>query len=113
MAGTIELPPPDEIFTIELGGTRAYARLAYWFDPLHWVLTDITVPFAHQGHGVGSRLLSMVIKHADDRQIDICLSIQPESGWMNYNELEAWYGRYGFVWTDGIMKRHHTKQEIA
>ena len=112
MAGDLRLPPPDKVFTVEAGKGRAYARLAYWFEPLHWTLTDIFVPYGQQGNGIGSQLLRMVVNHADEEGLDICLSVQPEGG-LSYEKLVEWYARYGFIWEDGIMKRYHIKQEIA
>lgn len=104
---SLELPPADKNFTVEVGKTRAYARLAYWFEPLNWTLTDIHVPMTYQGQGVGSKLLRMVTSYADEEGIDIRLNVQPGGGWMNYEELVQWYNRHGFVWEDSIMTRHH------
>ena len=59
------------------------------------IITRINVPAAFRGRGIGSALLRRAIAHADEHQTTLFLEISPSDG-LGFDELEAWYRRYGF-----------------
>ena len=69
-----------------------------------WDLNRINVPAKYRGVGVGSALLIEVLGSADAEGIDLYLDLNPY-GALNYEQLEAWYARHGFVWHKGRMRR--------
>ena len=80
------------------------------------VISRINVPRENRGKGYGSQLLRQVLDIADQEKIRLYLEIAPSDG-LNYEQLEAWYKRYGFVWhpryPNSIMVRYPTKIEIV
>lgn len=107
----IEEPPV--VFHLQDGPRRAYARICLWPDPLGWVLTDISVPFDEQARGYGSNLLQQVADFADAQSIDITLEPQPAGGWMDVEDLIAWYGRWGFRYDEEGLLRRKPKEGYA
>ena len=59
------------------------------------VINRINTPVKFRGKGYGSKLLSKVVKEADKYKTPLYLEILP-SGGLSYQQLEAWYTRYGF-----------------
>lgn len=68
------------------------------------IITRISVPSACRGHGYASALLDECCSDADLDRIDLYLEISPSDG-LDYYELEAWYGRRGFVNLGGMYRR--------
>jgi hypothetical protein len=62
-----------------------------------WVISRINVPTRYCGMGHGGELLKRVCTQADEEQIILALQINPY-GPMDYDDLEAWYIRYGFYY---------------
>jgi GNAT superfamily N-acetyltransferase len=56
----------------------------------------ISVPVSWRGQGYGSKLLKMITDDADREKVILSLAILP-SGGLNYEQLQAWYERNGFV----------------
>lgn len=71
-----------------------------------YIITRINVPKASRKQGIGSRLLNAIIDEADRQREHLWLEIQPSDG-LNYEELEAWYMRHGFIRSRiiGLYKR--------
>lgn len=59
-------------------------------------INRINVPVKGRGLGYGRHLLQQCLAQADDEDITLRLTINP-SGKMNYEALQAWYERHGFV----------------
>jgi len=79
-------------------------------QPDHLEIDLIAVGGGDQGHGVGSRTLRRLCALADFYRVDLGLEVScvPALGsvCMTDEQLEAWYGRYGFVRDDfGSVKR--------
>lgn len=60
-----------------------------------YIITRINVPVAHRGKGHASALLRECCDEADREGTTLWLEIAESDG-LNYNQLEAWYKRYGF-----------------
>lgn len=60
------------------------------------LLTRINVPRMHRGNGVARRLMQQVLRDADAERVTIYLHISPSDG-LDFEQLEAWYERCGFV----------------
>lgn len=98
------IPARDVIFDHPLCRT-AYVRMAHWPDPLGWTLTDVAVPIKHQGKGFGRELMQRALAWADENDVTLCITIAP-TGILDYEALEAWYQRLGFVYDElGILRR--------
>jgi GNAT superfamily N-acetyltransferase len=69
-----------------------------------YMITRVYIPQAHRGKGLGSRLLKEVCEEADKADIRLFLVIAPSEG-LTYDQLDAWYRRYGFRLYNGIMWR--------
>lgn len=61
-----------------------------------WIITRIRVPIKNRGNGYASKLLKQVLTEADKEGTTLRLWILP-TGDLTYEQLEAWYKRYGFV----------------
>jgi len=61
----------------------------------NWTITRINVPQAFRGQGYASALLREILNDADNGHETLQLEVFP-SGGLNYEQLEAWYKRYGF-----------------
>jgi ribosomal protein S18 acetylase RimI-like enzyme len=61
-----------------------------------YLLTRINVPVQHRGLGYGTMLLLECLQSADAEGAVIVLEISPSDG-LNFEELGAWYTRYGFI----------------
>ena len=59
------------------------------------IITRINVPRNHRGKGIASTLLRRALHAADSESITLFLEISPSDG-LNYEQLKAWYKRYGF-----------------
>lgn len=104
MTSWYTLPPQDVVFNVE-GVRSAYVRMAHWPPPLGWTLTDIAVPPASQGQGLGRELMKRALEWADTEQVSLCITVAP-AGPMDYEALESWYMRLGFAYDDkGILRR--------
>lgn len=61
-------------------------------------LAHFNVPEHKRGLGNGSRLLAKVCREADGASKALILTVRPYDGAERSTEqLEAWYGRYGFA----------------
>jgi GNAT superfamily N-acetyltransferase len=71
-----------------------------------WMISRVNVPAKHRGLGLGTALLKEVLADADAEGIMLELCIEPSDG-LDFEELHAWYSRYGFRDTDlrGHMRR--------
>jgi hypothetical protein len=70
-----------------------------------WTITRINVPKKHRGKGEGRSLLRRICTDADVEGVTLYLEVLP-SGGLDFNELTAWYGRYGFKTVlSGYMRR--------
>lgn len=58
-------------------------------------INRINTPLSYQGKGIASELLRECLADADKDDVTLQLEIVP-SGTLNYDELQAWYERYGF-----------------
>ena len=71
----------------------------------NWTITRINVPTKFRGNGYGTALLKQILADADAEGATLQLEVLP-SGPLDYDELVAWYGRYGFQrTTSGYLKR--------
>jgi ribosomal protein S18 acetylase RimI-like enzyme len=71
----------------------------------NWTITRINVPYKYRGLGHGRELLRRITADADAEGATLELDVFP-SGELGYEELEAWYRRNGFRYTDyGHMRR--------
>lgn len=53
-----------------------------------------------RGQGIGTELLQRVVEDADYEEVKLTLTINPFSDAdLNYDQLQSWYERYGFVET--------------
>lgn len=68
------------------------------------LITRINVPAQHRGQGVGRELLKLILAAADAEGLNLYLEISSSDG-LTYDELEAWYVRYGFRDIGGVWKR--------
>ncbi len=60
-------------------------------------LTRFHVPPAKRGCGAGSRLLQKVCREADGAKKALLICVNPfDEAERTAEQLEAWYGRYGF-----------------
>jgi ribosomal protein S18 acetylase RimI-like enzyme len=59
------------------------------------LITRINVPYAHRSKGIASDMLREACAHADLYMFKLWLEIVP-SGRLTYDQLEAFYCRYGF-----------------
>ena len=73
-------------------------------------INRINVPPLHRGKGYGSKLLKEVCQKADEFGIELRLSINPY-GELTYEQLLAWYERYGFEFfsKEEYLVRHFQK----
>jgi predicted GNAT family N-acyltransferase len=99
-------------FTIKLSPIRvAIADLS--FVEKRWFVTRINVPILFRGKGIGSTLLTEIVEEADRYSVDLYLGISPSDG-LDFNSLEDWYKRYGFVLCDNendlYIRRHHSNE---
>ena len=60
-----------------------------------WYINRVYVPHIHRGKGYGRKLLKECIEGADKEGAILWLEINPY-GSLTYDELRAWYMRYGF-----------------
>lgn len=67
--------------------------------PGTWVISRINIPERFRGMGHGSKLLKRIVAQADAEGVILGLTINPY-GAMDYEDLEAWYIRYGFFHHD-------------
>jgi predicted GNAT family N-acyltransferase len=80
--------------------------------PHTMTITRINVPEELRGQGLGSQLLKMIIADADEDRIGLSLEILP-SGPLDYDDLRAWYMRYGFedsTYSGYILVRNPPKE---
>lgn len=75
---------------------RCYIRDAGKNTPLY--LFRMYVSKANRGKGLGSKILDKAIEDFGKRPIKLRVG---SSGPLNENDLKKWYGRYGFVITNG------------
>jgi ribosomal protein S18 acetylase RimI-like enzyme len=80
----------------KLGGRFLAVADLVWHARKTYMLTRISVPPKFRGQGVASCLLKEILADADAEGIAIHLCIS-SSGGLDYQQLEAWYRRYGFV----------------
>lgn len=79
--------------------TRVIADLAPPGElSLYWHITRINVPQQARGHGLGSKMLDLLCREADEEGAALSLEVQ-SSGPLDDEALRAWYGRRGFVRT--------------
>src|SRR5215204_1801378 len=64
------------------------------------IITRVNVPVASRGRGIGTQLLKMILNDADAEGIVLVLEISPSDG-LDFDQLEAWYRRHGFVCVNG------------
>jgi len=70
-----------------------------------WTITRINVPRGHRGRGIGRALLREILAQADYEGVRLQLEVAPSDG-LNYEQLVAWYDRYGFRFNGyGYMTR--------
>lgn len=60
-----------------------------------FMIARINVPTAHRGNGIASELLRQVLEDADKEGVTLHLGVSPSNG-LDYDQLVAWYKRYGF-----------------
>lgn len=65
--------------------------------PVH-MIHRINVPESARGKGHGTTLLKEIIEDADQEGVMLILGPSP-SGGLDFDQLVAWYERYGFTWT--------------
>lgn len=65
------------------------------------MITRINTPRDFRGLGIASAMLAATCRHADEKGIILTLGISPSDG-LDYQALEAWYARHGFVKTRGF-----------
>lgn len=76
-----------------------------------WWINRINVPPEHRGKRIASRMLSETCKEADEQGITLRLHVSPDASGtgLNFEELAAFYERYGFYQTfayeDGDLTR--------
>ena len=77
-----------------------------------WTITRINVPINYRDQRLGSKLLRRICDDADQSRSTLYLEISP-SGRLNYEELKAWYERYGFKLqaSTGYYKRSPKKEQ--
>lgn len=79
------------------GDQRAYAWVSYdRGSRSQFYIIRIYVPYDHRGQGLGSRLLTEIISDADKEEVRLSLDIS-SFGDLTFEQLEAWYMRYGFI----------------
>lgn len=78
---------------------RANATLMRFdsFRPGAWLLSRIEVGSEVRGRGIARELLARVLADADDEQVPLYLSVEPDGTGLDDEQLRAWYGRSGFV----------------
>lgn len=64
-----------------------------------YFINRINVPEKLRGQGMGSELLKMILKDADQEKVTLILYPAP-SGGLNFLQLSEWYERYNFVWNE-------------
>lgn len=74
--------------------TRSIADLCEYGTGM--LLTRINVPREHRGKGHARALLKRILDDADNEGVTLWLEISPSDG-LDYDQLEAWYRRRGFV----------------
>ncbi len=80
--------------------TKAIAVIdVSWVEDKIYEINRINTPQLYRGGGVASRLLKQVLERADHHGLTLRLVIKP-SGSLDYDQLEAWYERHGFVKQD-------------
>lgn len=89
-------------------GTRSIADLVP-ISTGEILVTRINVPAEHRGKGIGSKLLRSIVADADIMGVTLILEPSPYGG-LNYEQLTAWYKRYGFVERDDGM---YTRQPVV
>lgn len=65
-----------------------------WWDDEIW-LNEIQVPESKRGKGLGGKIINMLKKHADEKQIPIKLLANSCYG-TEINTLKGIYAKYGF-----------------
>lgn len=71
-----------------------------------WIITRVLVPKELRRQGIGTLLMQEVLLDADQQGISLYLEINPYGdGGPDYNQLEAWYKKLGFVETSGYYYR--------
>ncbi len=68
------------------------------------LISRINVPVMHRRRGYGQEMLDACMADADKNKITLYLWINA-SGDMSYQQLAAWYNRYGFTESDGLFTR--------
>lgn len=68
------------------------------------IITRVNVPHERRGQGHGRALMQRVCAAADATRTTLYLEILP-SGGLDYDQLEAWYSRLGFIHHLGIYRR--------
>lgn len=72
--------------------------------PDHVIITRINVMEKWRGQGYGTKILLQLLKDADEQGITLVL--EPiESGGLSQAQLQKWYERHDFVWSDWHMIR--------
>src|SRR5215510_11884606 len=67
------------------------------------------VPAPIRGRGLGTALLSQVLRDADSEDCTLLLIPQPGMNGLTYGQLVQWYHRHGFNWeTHNTMLRYPT-----
>ena len=78
--------------------TRSILNLSELEEKLYEV-NRISVLAPHRGKGIGRKLMEEMLQNADREQVSLVLDINPY-GDMNFKQLEAWYGRLGFKFSN-------------
>ncbi len=80
-------------------GKGEIARIRLSDDgPRRQVIDWVFVPPAHRASGVGRQLMRRVVADADRLGVTLSLEARACAG-LEQGQLEAWYGRFGFVVT--------------
>lgn len=85
---------------IAIGGAQIGVVAAQW-RPDHLFVTEIQIDPAHQGRGVGTRIMDELIAEATSRRLPVRLQVLRQS------RARRWYERLGFAQT-GESSTHWT-----
>lgn len=76
---------------------HAYLMPFHIIQPGAWLLTGVDVANNERGKGVARELLRRVLADADEENVTLYLSIEPDGTGLDEDQLRDWYHRLGFI----------------
>jgi len=90
-------------------------KLWITYSSLHkdLLLSQLVIPKDNRNKGLGSKIMKIIIEHADKNQLNIRLTPDDSLGATSINRLKKFYKRFGFIENKGQYRFSETMYREA